>query len=99
MPNTPALVLEGATAIFFSDKIKDSEKVLVFNIFGAIGKTFTIEKEDLMNGVTALSGSGPAFVALFIEALSDGGVKAGLPRNTALQLAVQTVLGTAKLIS
>lgn len=99
MPNTPALVLEGATAIFFSDKIKDSEKAQVLSIFGAIGKTFTIEKEDLMNGVTALSGSGPAFVALFIEALSDGGVKAGLPRNTALQLAVQTVLGTAKLIS
>ena len=68
-------------------------------IFGAIGKTFTVEKEELMNGITALSGSGPAFVSLFIEALSDGGVKTGLPRDTALQLAVQTVLGTAKLIS
>jgi pyrroline-5-carboxylate reductase len=99
MPNTPALVLEGASAIFFSDKIKDDDKDRVLKIFGAIGKTFTIEKEDLLNGITALSGSGPAFVSLFIEALSDGGVKTGLPRDTALQLAVQTVLGTAKLIS
>jgi len=99
MPNTPALVLEGASAIYFSNKLNDKEKAQVLNIFNAIGKTFTIEKEDLMNGITALSGSGPAFVALFIEALSDGGVKAGLPRSTALQLAVQTVLGTAKLIS
>jgi len=99
MPNTPALVLEGASAIYFSNKLNDREKEQVLKIFNAIGKTFTIEKEDLMNGVTALSGSGPAFVSLFIEALSDGGGKTGLPRTTALQLAVQTVLGAAKLIS
>ena len=99
MPNTPALVLEAASAIYFGSKLNEKDKEQVQKIFGAIGKTFTVEKEELMNGITALSGSGPAFVSLFIEALSDGGVKTGLPRDTALQLAVQTVLGTAKLIS
>ncbi len=99
MPNIPALVLQGASAIYFTKNINLKDQKRVLKIFGAIGKTYTIEKESLMDGVTALSGSGPAFVSLFIEALSDGGVKTGLPRNTALQLAVQTVLGTAKLIS
>lgn len=99
MPNTPALVLEGALAVYFGSKLNLKDKDRVLEILSAIGKTFVIEKEDLMNGITALSGSGPAFVALFIEALSDGGVKTGLPRTTALDLAVQTVLGTAKLIS
>ncbi|NIP38063.1 MAG: pyrroline-5-carboxylate reductase [Candidatus Dadabacteria bacterium] len=99
MPNTPALVLEGASAIYFGRGITAKDKKQVEKIFGAIGKTFTVEKEELMNGITALSGSGPAFVSLFIEALSDGGVKTGLTRATALELAVQTVLGTAKLIS
>ncbi len=99
MPNTPALVLEGASAIYFGKGITTKDKKLVEKIFRAIGKSFTVEKEELMNGITALSGSGPAFVSLFIEALSDGGVKTGLPRDTALELAVQTVLGTAKLIS
>lgn len=99
MPNTPALVLEGASAIYFGSRLTAKDKKQVQKIFGAIGKTFTVEKEGLMNGITALSGSGPAFVSLFIEALSDGGVKTGLPRSMALELAVQTVLGTARLIS
>ncbi|HSG32388.1 MAG TPA: pyrroline-5-carboxylate reductase [Thermodesulfobacteriota bacterium] len=99
MPNTPALVLEGASAIYFGTGLTAKDKKQVQKIFGAIGKTFIVEKEQLMNGITALSGSGPAFVSLFIEALSDGGVKTGLPRATALELAVQTVLGAAKLIS
>ncbi|NIT13693.1 MAG: pyrroline-5-carboxylate reductase [Candidatus Dadabacteria bacterium] len=99
MPNTPALVLEGASAIYYGGGLSVKDKKQVQKIFGAIGKTFTVEKEQLMNGITALSGSGPAFVSLFIEALSDGGVKTGLPRATALELAVQTVLGTARLIS
>lgn len=98
MPNTPALVLEGASALFFSDRMSNVDKKKVKKIFDAIGRAYEIEKESLMDGITALSGSGPAFVSLFIEAMADAGVKTGLPRQLALSLASQTVLGTAKMI-
>ncbi|MFQ5901651.1 MAG: pyrroline-5-carboxylate reductase [Thermodesulfobacteriota bacterium] len=97
MPNTPALVLEGISAIFFKGGTKLVIKETVLDIFNSIGKAVIIEDERLMDVVTGLSGSGPAFAFLFIEALIDGGVKMGLKREVASLLAIQTVLGSAKL--
>lgn len=97
MPNTPATVGVGMTAIAEGTQIKPSHITLAHTIFGAVGEVVEVP-ESLMDGVTGLSGSGPAFVALMIEALSDGGVASGLPRAIATQLAVQTVLGTATLM-
>ncbi|MBI4241185.1 MAG: pyrroline-5-carboxylate reductase [Candidatus Rokubacteria bacterium] len=97
MPNTPALVLEGATAIARSDGLKPGDAETAREIFEAVGKVAVLE-EELLDAVTGLSGSGPAYVALVIEALADGGVKMGLDRATAMTLAAQTVLGSAKLL-
>lgn len=97
MPNTPALVGEGMTAISANNFVSETQLTLTLSIFKAIGSVIEIP-EYLMDAVTGLSGSGPAFVALMIEALADGGVASGLPRAIALQLATQTVLGTAQLI-
>ena len=97
MPNTPALV--GAAAIAFalgkSARAEDGE--LAQKLFSAVGIAFQL-KEPLLDAVTGLSGSGPAYVYQFIEALSDGGVAAGLPRDVATKLAAQTVLGGAKMV-
>jgi pyrroline-5-carboxylate reductase len=98
MPNTPALVLEGATAIAKAKGLKDGDLETAQEIFGAVGKVVVLD-EELMDAVTGLSGSGPAYVALVIESLADGGVKMGLDRITAMTLATQTVLGAAKLLS
>lgn len=97
MPNTPALALEGATAIAAGSSATFSDIRLAEEIFGLVGKTWVIE-EKLMDAVTGLSGSGPAYVLTFIEALADAGVKNGLPRDTALGIAIQTVLGSARLL-
>jgi pyrroline-5-carboxylate reductase len=97
MPNTPALVGAGMTAISPNSLVTQAHLSLAKSIFSAIGEIIEIS-ETLMDAVTGLSGSGPAFVALMIEALTDGGVLAGLPRTVAQQLALQTVLGTAELI-
>lgn len=97
MPNTPALVLEGAVGIYPSHGISEDDKNLAVQIFETVGKVVLIEKEELMDAVTGLSGSGPAYIFLIMEALSDAGVKVGLPRKTANLLAIQTVLGSAKL--
>jgi pyrroline-5-carboxylate reductase len=97
MPNTAALVLEAATAIAKADGLHAGDLETVQEIFGAVGKVVVLD-EELMDAVTALSGSGPAYVALVIEALADGGVNMGLDRATAMTLAVQTVLGTARLL-
>ena len=98
MPNTPALVLAGASVLYCNSLITQEEKQSIKKIFESIGIAYVIDNETLLDGVTGLSGSGPAFVAMFIEALSDGGVKMGLPRNIALRLAAQTVYGTAKMV-
>jgi pyrroline-5-carboxylate reductase len=97
MPNTPALVGEAMTAVSPNNLVSEKQLTLALSIFEAIGSVIEIP-EYLMDGVTGLSGSGPAFVALMIEALADGGVASGLPRAIANQLATQTVLGTAQLV-
>jgi pyrroline-5-carboxylate reductase len=97
MPNTPCLV--GATAAGFSTSSTATieDIALVEKLFNAVGKAFPLP-EKLLDAVTGLSGSGPAFVYVFIEALSDGGVRMGLPRDVATTLAAQTVFGAAKMI-
>ncbi len=97
MPNTPMLVDEGATAISSGRFATEEHLALVRRMFEAVGKV-EIVPEYLMDAVTGLSGSGPAYVYMFVEALTDAGVKQGLPRPTALRLAAQTVYGAAKLV-
>jgi pyrroline-5-carboxylate reductase len=97
MPNTPALVDAGATAIAGGEHARESDLADAKRIFDAIGITVILEESQL-DAVTGLSGSGPAYVFLILEALSDGGVKVGLSRRTAQLLAAQTVFGSAKLL-
>jgi pyrroline-5-carboxylate reductase len=97
MPNTPATVGAGMTAIATGTSAKAEHIEQARSIFAAVGEVVEVP-ESSMDAVTGLSGSGPAFVALAIEALADGGVASGLPRAIALQLATQTVLGTATLV-
>ncbi|HEY7364946.1 MAG TPA: pyrroline-5-carboxylate reductase [Methylomirabilota bacterium] len=97
MPNTPALVLEGATAIAKAEGLEPGDLDTASEIFSAVGRVVVLD-EDLMDAVTGLSGSGPAYVAIVLESLADGGVKMGLDRITAMTLATQTVLGAAKLL-
>ena len=97
MPNTPATVGAGMTAIAPGTHAKPEHIEQAKSIFTAVGEVVEVS-ESAMDAVTGLSGSGPAFVALAIEALADGGVASGLPRAIALKLATQTVLGTATLV-
>ena len=97
MPNTPALVREGMTALATGDGVSDKDVHLARTIFETVGLVVEVE-ERLMDAVTGLSGSGPAYVFQAIEALADGGVMMGLPRQTAELLAAQTVLGAARLV-
>ena len=97
MPNTPALVDAAATAIAGGEHARESDLADAKRIFDAIGLTVILEESQL-DAVTGLSGSGPAYVFLILEALSDAGVKVGLSRRTAQLLAAQTLLGSAKLL-
>ncbi|MEH2396343.1 pyrroline-5-carboxylate reductase [Nostoc sp.] len=97
MPNTPATVGAGITAICLGAYTSPKHHEIAQQVFSAVGEVVEVS-EALMDAVTGLSGSGPAYVALLVEALADGGVAAGLPRTIASQLALQTVLGTAKLL-
>ncbi|HEY7531304.1 MAG TPA: pyrroline-5-carboxylate reductase [Nitrospiraceae bacterium] len=97
MPNTPAVVREGMTALAKGGGVSEDDLRFAREIFESVGKVVLIE-ERLMDAVTGLSGSGPAYVFQAIEALADGGVKMGLPRPTAELLAAQTVLGAARLV-
>jgi pyrroline-5-carboxylate reductase len=97
MPNTPALVGFGATAIAMGIHTSDEDLAQAQAIFQAVGFV-TVVDESLLDAVTGLSGSGPAYVFMIIEALADAGVKVGLPRRQAQALAAQTVLGSAKLL-
>ncbi|ERN05028.1 pyrroline-5-carboxylate reductase [Amborella trichopoda] len=94
MTNTPSLVGMAASVICLGELATTEDEKFVSNLFGAVGKAWTA-KEKLLDAVTGLSGSGPAYVYLAIEAMADGGVAAGLPRDLALCLASQTVLGAA----
>ena len=96
MPNTPALVGAGATAIALGEHATSEDETLAKSLFDAVGTTVVVE-EEMLDAVTGLSGSGPAYVFLILEALADAGVKVGLPRYTAQKLAAQTLLGSAKL--
>lgn len=97
MPNTPATVDAGATAIAAGTHATEEDLETARALFCAVGRVVTLD-ESLLDAVTGLSGSGPAYVMLMIEALADGGVKVGLHRDTALLLAAQTVFGSAKLL-
>ena len=97
MPNTAAIVLAGATGIAPGSRATDADVALARELFDATGRCVVLD-ETLIDAVTGLSGSGPAYVMLMIEALADGGVKVGLHRDTALLLAAQTVFGSAKLL-
>jgi pyrroline-5-carboxylate reductase len=97
MPNTPCLVGETASAMCLGGKADDGDADVVKQLFDAVGVIYKGD-EKLLSAVTGLSGSGPAYIFVMIEALSDGGVKAGLPRDIATQLAAQTVLGSAKMV-
>ena len=97
MPNTPAMVYEGAFALCSDNDFTEEELADARSIYEKIGVVEMIP-EHLIDAVCGLSGGGPAYAAMFIEALSDGGVKQGLPRATAYRLAAQTCLGTAKMI-
>lgn len=97
MPNTPCLIGEGASALAPGKFANASHMDLAFEIFSAVGRAVRIT-EDKLDAVTGLSGSGPAYVYMLIEALADGGVRMGLPKGVALELAAQTVVGSAKMV-
>jgi pyrroline-5-carboxylate reductase len=97
MPNTPALLGCSASGYSLGKATRPEDGRLAQKLFSAVGVAFPL-KESLLDAVTGLSGSGPAYVYLFIEALSDGGVAAGLPRDVATQFAAQTVLGSARMV-
>jgi pyrroline-5-carboxylate reductase len=97
MPNAPALVCAGMSALAFGPGVTDEDSRVARTLFEAVGRVVTVE-ESLLDAVTGLSGSGPAYVFMAIEALADGGVKAGLSRSVADLLAVQTVLGAARMV-
>ena len=97
MPNTPLMVGEGMSVFETPTNFNDNEQAFASSIFSALGKV-EYAPQKLMDAVTAVSGSGPAYVYIFIEALADAGVLCGLPRNTALTLAAQTVYGASKTV-
>lgn len=95
MPNTPAMVYAGAFALCNDSDLTEEEKQMAQQLFAPLGIVEWVP-EHLIDAVCGVSGSGPAYVAMFMEAMADGGVREGLPRATAYQLAAQTVMGTAK---
>jgi pyrroline-5-carboxylate reductase len=98
MPNTPALVSAGATALAAGARASAADRVLAATIFESVGRVVQVE-EGLMDAVTALSGSGPAYLFLMAEALIDAGVQLGLPHEVSVTLATQTLYGASKLLS
>jgi pyrroline-5-carboxylate reductase len=98
MPNTPASVLAGAAAIYAGSNVSPEDMARVTAIFECTGKAVIIQNEALMDAVTGLSGSGPAYIFLAIEALADAGVQLGIARKEASLLAAQTVYGAAKML-
>ena len=97
MPNTPALVQTGATALYANPHVSEQQRDAAETIMRAVGMTLWLEEEQLMDAVTAVSGSGPAYFFLFMEAMEQAGQKLGLPEQTARLLTLQTALGAAKM--
>jgi len=97
MPNILVKIKKGVTAFCHNFRLLDNDIKLVKELLSTCSEVVDVD-EKLFDGVTALSGSGPAFIFLVIEALSDGGVKAGLPRETAVRLAVETIIGSAEMV-
>lgn len=97
MPNTPALVQSGATALYANNQVNDEQKTLSESILRAVGLTLWLNKESDMDAVTALSGSGPAYFFLVIEALEKAGTALGLDEQTARLLSIQTAFGASKM--
>jgi pyrroline-5-carboxylate reductase len=97
MPNTPALVQSGATALFANPAVSENQRNLAESILRAVGLVVWVDDEGMMDVVTALSGSGPAYFFLLMEALTSAGNRLGLPQDTARLLALQTAFGAAKM--
>jgi pyrroline-5-carboxylate reductase len=98
MPNVAASVKEGATAVAAGGHAREEDIQLAMSIFNSVGTSVFLKENDLMDAVTGLSGSGPAYIFLIVDALADAGVKVGLSRRDALALSIQTVLGSAKML-
>ncbi|WP_223671110.1 pyrroline-5-carboxylate reductase [Kangiella shandongensis] len=98
MPNTPSLIGYGATGLFANDKVSQKQKEATSAIFEAVGKSIWVDDENLMDVVTAVSGSGPAHYFLYMESVVQGGMELGLPEETARELAAQTALGAAAMV-
>ncbi len=99
MPNTPALVRAGATAFVSNAHASEEDRAVARALFECVGIAWEAPDEALLDAVTGLSGSGPAYVFVLLEALADAGVRVGLPRAAAAELATQTVLGAARLVA
>jgi len=97
MPNTPTLIREGMSAVCKGKYATEKDAGFVTELFRALGRCVEVE-EKFINAVTGISGSGPAFMYLIIDALADGGVKMGLKKDTAVELAAQTAIGAAKMV-
>jgi pyrroline-5-carboxylate reductase len=97
MPNTPAFVQEGITAISPGQRVSERDWQRAESVFRTVGRLVRVD-ESQMNGVTGLSGCGPAYVYMILEALTEAGIKVGIPRDLSSQLAAQTVLGSAKML-
>jgi pyrroline-5-carboxylate reductase len=98
MPNTPSLLGAGATGLFANERVSDAQRQATQELLAATGATVWIGREDQIDAVTALSGSGPAYVFLLAEAMVAAGQAEGLPRDAATALALQTVLGAARML-
>jgi len=98
MPNTPAMLGAGASGLYASDNVSDSQRQLAAQLLNAVGITTWVTSEADIDSVTALSGSGPAYFMLFYKALIEAGEAAGLDRDTAIQLTLQTAIGAAKMV-
>jgi pyrroline-5-carboxylate reductase len=97
MPNTPAMVQSGATGLYATQSVSDRQREVAESILRAVGITVWVEEESLIDAVTALSGSGPAYFFLLMEAMEEAGVKLGLDRPTASLLSQQTALGAGRI--
>lgn len=95
MPNTPALVQQGATGLFANDLVSDEHKVIVTSILSAIGDCFWVGEEKLIDAITAISGSGPAYFFLMMQSMTQAGMALGLDEETASALSVKTALGAS----